>query len=90
VQLRGVLVPPEDELADAGHGGVRDEAAADRGGVRGHRRHTVLGVGEDHHPSAEQIESEDSLSTSTIADQPTELDPEVRDLCFFREFSTYS
>ena len=34
---------------------------------------------EDGHPSTQQIESEDSLSTSTTGDQPTELDPEVVD-----------
>jgi hypothetical protein len=34
---------------------------------------------EDGEPCAQQIESEDSLSTSTTGDQPTELDPEVTD-----------
>uniref|UniRef100_A0ACD5UH03 Uncharacterized protein n=1 Tax=Avena sativa TaxID=4498 RepID=A0ACD5UH03_AVESA len=34
---------------------------------------------EDGHPCAQQIESEDSFSTSTTGDQPTELDPEVVD-----------
>ncbi|KAF7110579.1 hypothetical protein CFC21_110666 [Triticum aestivum] len=32
---------------------------------------------EDGHPCAQQIESEDSSSTSTTGDQPTGLDPEV-------------
>ncbi|KAF7097583.1 hypothetical protein CFC21_099384 [Triticum aestivum] len=34
---------------------------------------------EDGHPCAQQIESEDSSSTSTTGDQPTGLDPEVLD-----------
>lgn len=34
---------------------------------------------EDGQPSAQQIESEDSSSTSTTGDQPTELDPEGLD-----------
>ncbi|KAM3193133.1 hypothetical protein ACQJBY_069983 [Aegilops geniculata] len=33
----------------------------------------------DEHPCAQQIESEDSSSTSTTGDQPTGLDPEVLD-----------
>ncbi|KQK17329.1 E3 ubiquitin-protein ligase Praja-1 isoform X2 [Brachypodium distachyon] len=36
-------------------------------------------VEDDGHPYVQQIESEDSLSTSTTGDQPTELDPEVLD-----------
>ncbi|XP_047086737.1 E3 ubiquitin-protein ligase MBR1-like [Lolium rigidum] len=39
---------------------------------------TIVDQG-DGEPCAQQIESEDSLSTSTTGDQPTELDPEVTD-----------
>ncbi|CAM0909637.1 unnamed protein product [Alopecurus aequalis] len=45
---------------------------------------------EDGHPSAQQTESEDSLSSSTTGDQPTELDPEEIDSSVSSGSSTHT